>query len=63
MHQGDHGRSMATAVAGGLFAILLLCSPQSWAAELELPQVLLRGVAYDISVSDSQDLNARELTL
>jgi len=63
MHQGDHRRNKASGVAGGLFAILLLCSSQSWAAELDLPQVLLRGIAYDISVKDSQDMDAKELLL
>lgn len=63
MHHPDHGRSKAIAIAVGLFAILLMCSPRSWAAELELPQVMLRGIAYDIAVSDSGDLVVEELAL
>lgn len=63
MHHPDQGRSKAIALAGGLFALLLMCSPRSWAAELELPQVMLRGIAYDISVSDSGELDVRALAL
>lgn len=63
MLHGDHRRGKPVAIATGLLTILLLCSPQTWAADLDLPQVMLKGIAYDIPVSNAEGMEAEEFTL